>query len=540
MLSTLLAVAIVPFLTWLYIRHRNSSSFLDQLRGPKSPSFWIGNEGDIFYQNEVGDNEFQWMREFGSAWRRRGCLGEDHLMVADPKALQYILHTSGYNFPKRRDMLKVTELVTGNALTVAHGKTHERQKKIIAPTFFASQLKVFLPMFQDATSKLVQKWKDELVTPDPSGRPLVNVTGWISRTTLDIMGQAGFDFHFGSLDNAETVLAKMYANLFIDTTLYPTPLNLIFKSTWRYVPEFLLRFVRYLPTREYRRFRTYLDYARKFSEDIMRKSAAKGDGNDMMSVLLRTNASEDAKNRLKHGEIVDQLSALLLAGQETTASSLNWLLWEIARHPESQERIRKEVSAAYRRANGAELSVADLDGMAYTQATLKESMRLHPIIWMLGRVATRDEVIPLAFPITTKSGEQVSSIPVKKGTILDIAVHAYHRLPQVWGEDAHEWNPDRFLDADGIKQTSVGVYGNLWWPASCIGWRFAVLEMLVIVTTIVKHFEISLPQETVTGSGGETTTTTQTRICRKPSVIMMPMVEGQIGAWMGLVLKPLD
>lgn len=64
--------------------------------------------------------------------------------------------------------------------------------------------------------------------------------------------------------------------------------------------------------------------------------------------------------------------------------------------------------------------------------------------------------------------------------------------------------------------------------------------MLVIVTTIVKHFEISLPQETVTDSGGKTTTTTQTRICRKPSVIMMPMVEGQIGAWMGLVLKPLD
>jgi len=49
--------------------------------------------------------------------------------------------------------------------------------------------------------------------PDPSGQPLVNVTGWISRTTLDIMGQAGFDFHFGSLDDAETEMAKMYANL---------------------------------------------------------------------------------------------------------------------------------------------------------------------------------------------------------------------------------------------------------------------------------------------------------------------------------------
>ena len=54
-------------------------------------------------------------------------------------------------------------------------------------------------------------------------------------------------------------------------------------------------------------------------------------------------------------------------------------------------------------------------------------MRLHPIIWSLGRVASRDDVIPLAFPITTTSGEQISSIPVKKGTVIDLAIHAYQR-----------------------------------------------------------------------------------------------------------------
>ena len=90
--------------------------------------------------------------------------------------------------------------------------------------------------------------------------------------------------------------------------LYPTPLNLVFKSTWRYIPNFLFRFVRYLPTREYRRFRIYLDYAREFSEDIIKKSVARGDGTDMMSVLLRRNASEVPNNRMKHLEIVDQLS----------------------------------------------------------------------------------------------------------------------------------------------------------------------------------------------------------------------------------------
>lgn len=54
-------------------------------------------------------------------------------------------------------------------------------------------------------------------------------------------------------------------------------------------------------------------------------------------------------------------------------------------------------------------------------------MRLHPIFWLLARVATVDDVIPLAFPITTKSGEQISSIPIKKGTPIDISTAAYNR-----------------------------------------------------------------------------------------------------------------
>ena len=65
--------------------------------------------------------------------------------------------------------------------------------------------------------------------------------------------------------------------------------------------------------------------------------------------------------------------------------------------------------------------------MISSYLSVQESMRLHPIVWVLGRVATRDDMIPLAFPITTTSGEQVSSIPVKKGTAIDIAIHVYQR-----------------------------------------------------------------------------------------------------------------
>jgi hypothetical protein len=82
----------------------------------------------------------------------------------------------------------------------------------------------------DSQQQLTQKWKDDVISLDPTGQPVINVTTWLSRTTLDIIGEgecsasvktvfymilcvAGFDFHFGSLDNEMTPLARQYENL---------------------------------------------------------------------------------------------------------------------------------------------------------------------------------------------------------------------------------------------------------------------------------------------------------------------------------------
>ena len=90
----------------------------------------------------------------------------NHLSLVDPKALQYILHTSGYHFPKVREDTQSTKLIIGQGVLVAHGPqifwlpayfpgtTHQRQRKIITPAFFAPQLRTFLPLFQDMASKV--------------------------------------------------------------------------------------------------------------------------------------------------------------------------------------------------------------------------------------------------------------------------------------------------------------------------------------------------------------------------------------------------
>jgi cytochrome P450 len=78
-----------------------------------------------------------------------------------------------------------------------------------------------------------------------------------------------------------------------------------------YIPGPLLEYVRYLPTREYRGFRSGLDNVRKFSRGLIKQSLAKGDGKDIMSLLLRANGASDPKNKMPDNEMVDQIACVM-------------------------------------------------------------------------------------------------------------------------------------------------------------------------------------------------------------------------------------
>lgn len=87
-------------------------------------------------------------------------------------------------------------------------------------------------------------------------------------------------------------------------------------------------------------------------------------------------------------------------------------------------------------------------------------MRFHGIVHMLVRIAEREDVIPLSQPIVSTTGELISEIPVSKGQYINASVCGYNRLKEVWGDDAHEFNPARFLETK-TGQITVGVFANL-------------------------------------------------------------------------------
>jgi cytochrome P450 len=166
---------------------------------------------------------------------------------------------------------------------------------------------------------------------------------------------------------------------------------------------------------------------------------------------------------------------LIIAGHDTTSNTLVWILWELAKDQESQRRLREEITAM-RAKSTATFTASDYDNMPFLNAVIKEGLRMHPLLPLIYRKAGRDDVIPLAEPVTTKDGRAIREIPVSKGQTLVCSAAGYNRSPTVWGDDADTWRPERWINMEKHKH-SVGMMANLMSFGAgirgCIGWKFS-------------------------------------------------------------------
>ena len=118
---------------------------------------------------------------------------------------------------------------------------------------------------------------------------------------------------------------------------------------------------------------------------------------------------------------------VLFAGHETTTNALSFLLLELARNPDIQTRLRQEIHRAKAANQGRDFTMTNLEAMPYMQAVVKEALRLHAIVPHNYRKATKDDVVPLATPIQTRSGKIITEIPVPEGTRVILSIAGYNR-----------------------------------------------------------------------------------------------------------------
>ncbi|KAI0088170.1 cytochrome P450 [Irpex rosettiformis] len=535
---------LLTFLVYVIYRRYTRTS-VKHIRGPRAP-FWQGNIRDFSYQTNVGDLDFQYARDYGLIWRMGGPFGRDVLLVADPKALQHIFHKSGYLYAKSIESDVTTGVFTGHSILTAHdGHSHSRHRKVMNPAFSAPQLRSFLPKFRNSAAKLCRLWKEQVLKENPDGT-VIAVNKWLARTTLDVLGETAFQFEFGALDDSKNEVSEAYDNMFADSMLHPSLAVSLFRVTWWWVPRKLLDAVGYIPTRENSRFRKAWKAIEKVASVLVDNATIEAKvvevekgKKDVMSVLVRANTSENPSMQLSKHEMVSEMSALTIAGHETTANTLTWLLWELSKQPKYQAQLREEIKQKREEIlekNGAvaiDFSMEDLESMVFLQALLKEILRFHPIVYHLVRYATKDDVIPLSEPITTATGEVIHEIPIPKGQMIQPSFCTYNRIKSIWGEDADVFNPMRFIDGRVEHAVKVGIFSNLMSFSAgvrgCIGWRFSLIEMQAIIVSLVENFEFSLPP-------------TPVEILRMPIGVMSPMVKGKLneGVMMPLTVRAIQ
>ncbi|KAK0438186.1 cytochrome P450 [Desarmillaria tabescens] len=488
--------AVALFLTLVFLLFRGRKSIVWKILGPPSPSALFGHEHLLRARQHVGDLEMKWYQQYGAVYRTKGCFGQDVLSVADPKALQYIFRSSGYRFPKTRDTDRLNRAAMGPGLVTVKDEIHQRQRKILGPAFTASQLRLFLNVFQASAAKLTEQINQRV-----ENARVLNMLEWTSKAALDIIGITSFRYEFNSLNGGQTELMAALNNLFGESMMWPTSLELLYTALWRILPGWLLVPLERIPSRATLRMSHFKKVAMKVSRPIYEKQLKEvvNDVNpaekDVVNVLAMSHLNDDAKKQMNDGEIDSQLATFVLAGHDTTANTMAWLLYELSLHPEDQAKIREEISRTKLNASGA-LTSNDYDSMLWLNACIKEVLRFHPLGHILFRQPAQDDVLPLSEPITTSDGQVYSQIPISKGQVVMTSIYTYNRLPSVWGEDADEWNPQRFLDGREVNQTSLGVYSNLLTFSAgirgCLGWRFAVMELQSVVTELLSNFEFSM------------------------------------------------
>ncbi|KAJ3737089.1 cytochrome P450 [Lentinula guzmanii] len=540
-IKSIFAFVLLPplyiLLEFVYRYYRRSLKFL---KGPPRPSLLFGNELELTVQEDLGVLETKWFNRYGLVFRTSSCFGEDTLMVADPQALRYVTMTSAYRFPKSTDSAQITTLQFGRGVLSVEGEVHLRHRKALNPAFSATQLRQFLGLFQRTTTILADKLQQEELGKDGK---VINITHWLPRATLDIIGESAFDYKFGAVEGKANELSEIFKHMFVGARLYPQKRSLLYRAFRRSVNTPIANLLLKFPSRQDQKMMEFSVASKRIAKSLFdaasKEAKLEGDtkhSKDVLSVLVRSNLAEDPKKALSEDEVLSQMATLILAGHETTASTMSWLLYEITRNPQDQERVYQEIQNVREHAGpGVELTATDYDSMPFFNAVIKEALRLHPIVPNISREAGSDDSIPLEYPVLSESGERLSHVPVSKGQRISLNIAMYNRLTQVWGDDANTWRPERFMH-DTRQDITVGVYSNLMTFSAgvraCIGWRFALMELQAILFCLLERFQFCPPPPDGSFRGLED-------IQRVPAGLMIPMKRGnwRQGVQMPLLIK---
>ncbi|RPD55321.1 cytochrome P450 [Lentinus tigrinus ALCF2SS1-7] len=499
----LAATAVASYLVWWLVRDYFVPSPFDNIPGPPSGSIWTGNLLQMF--NTDSWDYLRYLCEtYGPVARIHSFFGAKWLHVYDTKALHSIFVKDQDSYFRGIQAINGSKLLIGPGVFATYGDPHKKQRKMLNPVFSVGHMRNLTPIFYNISDRL----QLAIETRVKDGPKELDILGWMGRTALELVGQGTLGYSFDPLtaDSRDEYAEAVKA--FIPSVVSTTGYRFIFPYLPYLGPAWFRRMLLHMvPNKKVQQIKYVTDTVHAKSQEIFfaKKSAiergdqellhAVGEGKDIMSILLKANLMADQEDKLPDDELLAQMSSFMIAGVDTTSNALSRILHLLSENLDVQAKLRGEVQQAQEQFGG-QIPFDELMALPYLDAVCRETLRLHAPLTLSNRQARKDTILPLSEPIRGLDGKVMTELAIPKGTTFFLNLRACNTNKALWGDDALEWKPERWLKPlpRAVEEARIpGIYANLMTfisgGHSCIGFKFSQLEMKVVLSTLISAFK---------------------------------------------------
>uniref|UniRef100_A0A7N6AYB3 unspecific monooxygenase n=1 Tax=Anabas testudineus TaxID=64144 RepID=A0A7N6AYB3_ANATE len=412
--------------------------------GPKPVMYW----GTVARYNKVYDIECA--QKYGRVWGMYE-LRRPMLAVMDPDMLKQILVKECFTyFTNRRNLRLNGDLY--DAVSTAEDHQWRRIRNIISPFFTSGHIKELFSIMKHHSHKLVLCLQSKV---------------FFGPYSLDVMASCALSVDMDSINNPSSPFITHATNLFRFSKLLFAfqGTELLLTDTFFFILSNLVKcYISYIYSRR------YLSCFQNLG-DVLQHMTNSQKASDSMN--------EKQKKGLTDHEIISQATMFVFAGFETSATTLVFVAYNLARNPDVMKRLLKEIDATF--PNKAPVQYEALMKMEYLDSVVTECLRLYPPIPRLERLA--------------KETVQINGITIPKDMTVMIPVYALHRDPELWPEP-EVFKPDRFSKEN---KPHINPYTYLPFgagPRNCLGTRFALVVVKLALVEVLQNFTFSVCEET--------------------------------------------
>ncbi|CAK4090967.1 unnamed protein product [Aphanomyces euteiches] len=450
------AAASAILVVTLVLRFLSKARQWSHLPQPPSTSFLFGHAlettGAISNWKTLGNYPepfLSWVKQYGGAIHLREFL-EHAVLFTDPAALRHIFVSNGPNYPRQPIAMKYfRDKNLGESLSGVEGKQHDALRKWMNPLFTITSIKSFIGIFNSQTQLYCQNVFDPACD---------------NKAPIDL----------------STVPAALEA--YERSMIAVSPLVLIGMVT---IPGFLsFPLPSLMKRRKYQA--TLRQIVKKIIQDKLAASSSE-EPKDLLDMMFPHSTVDEA---------VAHTVTFIAGGYDTSSSALSFVFGTLASHPKVAEAIRSEYKNVISK-HGSLSSWEAVAELTYTQAVIQETMRINAIApGTIDRVAEADDHVPMS---------DGSTVFIPKGTMISTNIAAMHRNPKYW-QDPESFIPNRFIEDSSEWNADLALRGGKphafhYMPFSfgnknCIGQRFAMVEMQIIVATLVSKYDFIATSKT--------------------------------------------